>query len=62
MHHLLTRTLRRFASIDTDRTGTITAMELQRALALGGLQFSLMACAQVRCQAAQAPSHVWLSR
>jgi Ca2+-binding EF-hand superfamily protein len=37
-----------FASIDTDRTGTITASELQRALALGGLQFSLMACAQVR--------------
>lgn len=39
--------LSRFSSIDTDRTGTITAAELQRAMGLGGLQFSLMACAQV---------------
>lgn len=36
-----------FSSIDTDRTGTITAAELQRAMGLGGLQFSLMACAQM---------------
>ena len=37
-----------FNSIDVDRTGTISAQELQRALNLGGLSFSLMACAQVR--------------
>lgn len=37
-----------FHAIDADRTGTITAQELQRALGLGGLQFSLQACAQVR--------------
>ena len=36
-----------FNSIDADRTGTISAQELQRALSLGGLSFSLMACAQV---------------
>lgn len=38
---------RRFNAIDTDRTGSITAAELQRAMALGNLHFSLMACAQV---------------
>ena len=36
-----------FAAIDQDRTGSITAAELQRAMALGGLHFSMQACAQV---------------
>lgn len=36
-----------FAAIDTDGTGTINALELQRAMALGGLSFSTQACAQV---------------
>lgn len=38
-------------AIDTDRTGTINAEELQRAMALGGLHFSLQACSQVRLAA-----------
>ncbi|KAL4436914.1 hypothetical protein ABPG75_004053 [Micractinium tetrahymenae] len=36
-----------FNAIDTDRTGSITPAELQRAMALGNLHFSLMACAQM---------------
>lgn len=32
---------RRFSKIDTNRSGTLDVIELQRALALGGLNFSL---------------------
>jgi hypothetical protein len=30
-----------FMAIDTDRSGTLSAAELQRALAMGGLHFGL---------------------
>ncbi len=33
--------LRRFSKIDTNRSGTLDVIELQRALSLGGLNFSL---------------------
>ncbi|DBA65738.1 hypothetical protein WJX79_010394 [Trebouxia sp. C0005] len=36
-----------FAAVDTDRSGRISVTELQEALLLGNLQFSLAVCAQM---------------
>lgn len=36
-----------FAAVDTDRSGKISVNELQQALALGNLHFSLAVCAQM---------------
>ena len=36
-----------FAAVDTDRSGRISVNELQEALALGNLHFSLAVCAQM---------------
>lgn len=36
-----------FSSVDADRSGNINSAELQRALAMGNLQFSLALCAQM---------------
>lgn len=36
-----------FQSVDTDRSGAVSVEELQRALAMGGLHFSLALCAQM---------------
>ena len=34
-----------FGAIDTDRNGALSSEELQRALGLGGMNFSLKVCA-----------------
>ena len=36
-----------FMAVDADRSGQVNAQELQRALAMGGLNFSLALCAQM---------------
>ena len=36
-----------FMAVDTDRSGSIGPQELQRALAMGGLNYSLAMCAQM---------------
>ena len=36
-----------FMQVDTDRSGNINSAELQRALAMGGLNFSLAICQQL---------------
>lgn len=41
------RCLQWFAAVDTDRSGRISVNELQEALALGNLHFSLAVCAQM---------------
>lgn len=53
-----------FAAVDTDRSGRISVTELQEALALGNLHFSLAVCAQMIRFAAADPDCqelVWYS-
>mmetsp|Transcript_64381 Transcript_64381/g.176743 ORF Transcript_64381/g.176743 Transcript_64381/m.176743 type:complete len:196 (-) Transcript_64381:241-828(-) len=48
-----------FAMVDTDRSGAISAQELQRALAQGGLNYSLkMIASIIRSQVPQGPAQL----
>lgn len=51
LHHPRFPSLQYFSAIDTNRSGTLDVMELQKALALGGLHFR---CVYMRVPAAAA--------